>query len=54
MKRADSTKALGRRSEGYRSWNKKNVRSQADGRSKEQPFKSQQTYIETNHDFSLQ
>lgn len=54
MKRADNNKALGRRSEGYRSWNKENVRSQVNGRSKEQPFKSLQTYIEINHEFSLQ
>ena len=52
MKRADNTKAPGRRSGDYRSWNKKNVRSQVNGRSKEQPFEFLQTYVESNHDFS--
>ena len=51
MKRTNNTKAPGRRSGDYRSWNK-NVRFQVNGRSKEQPFKSLQTYVEPNHDFS--
>ena len=52
MKKANNTKTPGRRSGDYRSWNKKNVRFQVNGRSKEQPFKSLQTYVESNHDFS--